>query len=304
MRARNIKPSLFKNEVLGTADPLLTILFEGLWCEADRDGRLEDRPLRLKAEVLPYRNDANVDAMLDWLSEYGFIARYEANGLKVIQVLKFSDHQRPHNNEVESVLPSMEAIKHNQGKKRAQPRKKALRSDSPSLIPSSLIPDSGSLIPDSLSKISIPSGSHSDTSEDVDRVFEHWKVSWDHPKAALDPKRITAIKRALKGYSVADLCACISGYRNSPHHTGQNDRQTVYDDIGLLLRDSAHIDAGIRFAEKPQALTSDLANHNVAVLKGWTPGDSRDDSARRTEISSDHGGSRGGLRKAALAGPH
>lgn len=147
MRARNIKPSLFKNEVLGTADPLLTILFEGLWCEADREGRLEDRPLRLKAEILPYRNDADVDALLTWLKDFGFIARYEANGLKVIQVLKFSDHQRPHNNEVESVLPTMDAIKHNQGKKSAQPRKKALRSDSLLLIPDSpsLIPDTGSL---------------------------------------------------------------------------------------------------------------------------------------------------------------
>jgi hypothetical protein len=145
VRARNIKPSLFKNEVLGTADPLLTILFEGLWCEADREGRLEDRPLRLKAEILPYRNDADIDAMLTWLKDHGFIARYDANGLKVIQVLKFSDHQRPHNNEAESVLPTMDASKHNQGRKPAQPRKKALRSDS--LL---LIPDSGSLIPDPL----------------------------------------------------------------------------------------------------------------------------------------------------------
>lgn len=148
MRARNIKPSLFKNEVLGTADPLLTILFEGLWCEADREGRLEDRPLRLKAEILPYRNDADIDAMLKWLSDHGFIARYEALGTKVIQVLKFSEHQRPHNNEVESVLPPMDAIKHNQGKKPAQPRKKTLspKEESTSLL--MLDTDSGSLIPD------------------------------------------------------------------------------------------------------------------------------------------------------------
>jgi hypothetical protein len=142
LRARNIKPSLFKNEILGTADPLLTILFEGLWCEADRDGRLEDRPLRLKAEIFPYRNDADIDVMLNWLSLNGFISRYEAQNTKVIQVLKFSDHQRPHNNEVASVLPPMEASKHTQGKKSARPRKKALRSDSPSLIPDSLNLDS------------------------------------------------------------------------------------------------------------------------------------------------------------------
>lgn len=153
-------------------------------------------------------------------------------------------------------------------------------------------------------EVSIPSGSHSDKSEIVAQVFEHWKSIWNHPRAALDLKRTAAIARALKGYAAEDLCTAISGYRNSPHHTGQNDRQTVYDDIGLLLRDSAHIDAGIRFAENPQALTSDLANHNVAVLKDWTPLESRDENGRRPEISGDNGSIGGSLRKAALAGPH
>ena len=41
-RARNIKPALFKNEILGVADPLCTLTFQGLWMLADRDGRLEN----------------------------------------------------------------------------------------------------------------------------------------------------------------------------------------------------------------------------------------------------------------------
>ena len=49
-RARNVKPGFFKNELLAECEPLARILFEGLWCEADREGRLEDRPRRLKAE--------------------------------------------------------------------------------------------------------------------------------------------------------------------------------------------------------------------------------------------------------------
>ena len=46
-RARNIKPALFKNEVLGVADPIATLLFIGLWTLADRRGILEDRPLQI-----------------------------------------------------------------------------------------------------------------------------------------------------------------------------------------------------------------------------------------------------------------
>lgn len=303
MRARNIKPSLFKNEVLGTADPLLTILFEGLWCEADRDGRLEDRPLRLRAEILPYRDNANVDAMLDWLAERGFIARYEAQNTRIIQVLKFSDHQRPHNNEVVSVLPAWDASKHSQGKKSAQPRKKALRSDSSSLIPSSLIPDSGSLIPDPLM---LPSEAMSDAKppDDVRRVFDHWRQVWNHPSAALDPKRRATIARALKGYAAADLCESISGYLNSGHHAGQNDRNTIYDGLHLLLRDADHIDAGLRFAREPPELSSKLTQHNVAVLQNWRPPELRNETPGYSEIPSGNGDLERDVRKRTLPANH
>lgn len=105
-RARNIKPGFFKNEVLGVADPLYSLLFEGLWVLADRAGRLEDRPLRIKGEVFPYRDGLNVDAMLNWLDSNGFIRRYTAQGKKCILVLEFVKHQNPHKNEAESELPA------------------------------------------------------------------------------------------------------------------------------------------------------------------------------------------------------
>lgn len=105
-RARNIKPGLFKNEVLGVADPLLTLLFEGLWLLADREGRLEDRPLRIKAEVFPYREGIDMNAMLGWLETSGFIRRYRVSGLAFIEVVAFVKHQNPHKNEPESVIPS------------------------------------------------------------------------------------------------------------------------------------------------------------------------------------------------------
>lgn len=104
-RARNIKPGLFKNEVLGVADPLLTILFQGLWVLADREGRLEDRKLRIKAEIFPYRDGVDVDSLLNWLMNEGFILRYETNGSKYIQITNFKKHQNPHKNESPSEIP-------------------------------------------------------------------------------------------------------------------------------------------------------------------------------------------------------
>ena len=95
-RARNIKPSLFKNELLGVADPLLTILFISLWCLADRRGRLEDRPLRIKAETFPYREGIDINGYLTELSRLEFIQRYKEDNIDIIQIVNFEKHQNPH----------------------------------------------------------------------------------------------------------------------------------------------------------------------------------------------------------------
>ncbi|MBX3288352.1 MAG: hypothetical protein KF855_03310 [Acidobacteria bacterium] len=105
-RSRILKPSLFVNEILGEADPLLTILFAGLWTLADREGRLEDRPLRIKVHVFPYRVIEDFDGMLDWLAENGFIVRYEVEGQRYIEILKFVEHQNLHKQEADSKIPA------------------------------------------------------------------------------------------------------------------------------------------------------------------------------------------------------
>jgi hypothetical protein len=92
----------------------------------------------------------------------------------------------------------------------------------------------------------------------VERVFGHWKETLGHPRANLDPKRRKLIASALNLFSEADLCAAIAGYKLSPHHMGQNDRSTVYDDIGLILRDTAHIEAGLGFYRTPPPKLSEV----------------------------------------------
>jgi hypothetical protein len=107
-RARNIKPALFKNELLGTQDAMVTLLFISLWTLADRRGILEDRPLRIKAETFPYREDVkapDVNGYLTVLQQLGFIRRYEACGMRLIHILNFEKHQSPHKTERPSSLP-------------------------------------------------------------------------------------------------------------------------------------------------------------------------------------------------------
>lgn len=105
MRARNLKPSLFKNEILATSDPIYAWIFEGLWCLADREGRLEDRPRRIHLEINAGRAYETTENSLAWLAANGFIQRYTAELVDCIQVLMFSRHQKPHQREAPSVLP-------------------------------------------------------------------------------------------------------------------------------------------------------------------------------------------------------
>lgn len=154
MRARSLKPGFFKNEVLGSADPLLSILFEGLWCCADREGRLEDRPLRLSAEIFPYRRrigEKQVDRMLQWLHDQKLIARGIVDEVRYIQVLEFKKHQRPHSEETPSKIPALTPYigeptsppRVNVGKRGGE-----RKSEQDALTPDSLTPDSRLLTPD------------------------------------------------------------------------------------------------------------------------------------------------------------
>ncbi len=106
-RARSIKPGFFKNEKLADLPVAARLLFAGLWTIADRAGRLEDRPKRIRAEVFPYDNH-NIVKLLDSLCGAGFIVRYRANGCDYIAIPTWDKHQNPHKNEVESTIPAPE----------------------------------------------------------------------------------------------------------------------------------------------------------------------------------------------------
>lgn len=155
-RSRNIKPGFFTNDDLGELEPLARLLFAGMWTIADRSGRLEDRPKKIKAEVLPYDN-CDAEAFLAQLAERGFILRYEAVGKRFIQILAWGKHQNPHCKEAASTIPAPdghvdeqeeEQVKHGASTVQAQVEHSPLP-ERAGLIPDSLnlIPDSSPLIP-------------------------------------------------------------------------------------------------------------------------------------------------------------
>jgi len=151
VRARNIKPGFFINEDLAEVDAHGRLLFIGLWCLADREGKLEDRPKRIKGEL--FRYDAIsyeiVDEQLSKLNELGLIIRYEIDGLRYIFIPNFLKHQSPHYNEKPSTIPDPLLTKvestSNQGSNKEPMQGGSLPPDS--LNPDSLNPDKKDMSP-------------------------------------------------------------------------------------------------------------------------------------------------------------
>lgn len=164
-RARNIKHGFFTNDRLAECDPLARILFAGLWTIADREGRLEDRPKRIKAELLPY-DDCSGEELLGQLAKAGFVNRYTVGGSAYIQIINFLKHQNPHVKEAPSTIPAPEGtVSKPVSSEQAKVDNDASTVQAPdkhsaSTVLSRLIPDSGFLASDSLPLIP-DSGFHS-----------------------------------------------------------------------------------------------------------------------------------------------
>lgn len=109
-RIRYIKPDFFKDEDIAQLDHKTRLFYIGLWGLADKAGRLEDRPLRLKVEIFPYEN-IDAEKCLSNLaqpkptSKQPFIIRYEFDSKRYIQIVAWDKHQKPHHTEADSQIP-------------------------------------------------------------------------------------------------------------------------------------------------------------------------------------------------------
>ncbi|MGK0703339.1 hypothetical protein ACSFCW_07585 [Yokenella regensburgei] len=190
-RSRNIKPGFFTNDELAECSPHARLLFAGLWTIADKEGRLDDRPKKIKALVLPFDN-VDCDELLQQLNDRKFIQRYQVQDGAYIQITNWKKHQNPHCKEAPSEIPEYCEADTKQEEEQAKEDESTIKeqcndganeeqvtdkqrasekhgastvqepvennlnpADSLNLIPDSLnlIPDSLNLIPDSLNLI-------------------------------------------------------------------------------------------------------------------------------------------------------
>ncbi len=104
-RIRYLKPEFFTDEDLCELPFQTRLTFAGLWCHADKSGRLEYRPRYLKAMIFPYDN-IKIEKELEILSNgKGFIDIYEIENKQFIQIIHWDEHQKPHHTEKDSQIP-------------------------------------------------------------------------------------------------------------------------------------------------------------------------------------------------------
>ena len=228
MRSRNIKPGFFKNEQLAEVEPYGRLLFIALWCMADREGRLDDRPKRIKVESLPYDDlsDQKINALLAKLQEYNFIQRYSIKGKKYIQITKFNKHQNPHLKETPSTIPAPEIPVQAQELPEQAPDSGTSTMQAPEIpvqapeIPerARLIPDS--LIPDSPFSESLSPAAPGEPGKGTDGFSKFWEA-YPRKVGKLDAQRAWKKKGTPR---VEYILEAISRQRTSPQWTRDGGR--------------------------------------------------------------------------------
>lgn len=91
-RIRTVKPEFFTSGSVTAVSPLARLLFIGLWCEADREGRFQWSPRSLKLRYLP-ADDCDGHALLDELAREGLITYRDTEGDQCGWVVDFDQWQ-------------------------------------------------------------------------------------------------------------------------------------------------------------------------------------------------------------------
>ena len=180
MRARNIKPDFFRDAELAEVTVETRYLFIGLWCLADREGKLKDHPKQIRFEVFPEtKTKDDIEIMLKALVERDLIIRYAVDNKRYIKVTNFLKHQSPHTTEKKSEIPEPNV---------------SSRETTLSNVDIPLNPDCGILNPESVLKASSP------PAPPYQKIIDLWNAHAPEllPRASLTETRKPKIKTAWK----------------------------------------------------------------------------------------------------------
>lgn len=247
-RIRTIKPEFFTSESVLSVSPLARLFFIGLWCEADREGRLKWKPKTLKFRYLPADN-VDIDQLASELEENDMIKVYSVSDVDYCEVTGFTTHQVVNNRERASEFPSRlcdasttreprvkaEGRKGKEGKegkgKEGNENNMSAKADNDQVIDAGDHADHG--------PAKVPSNN-----DHID-IFNYWRdvMRKDPSRTSFSPKRLKAVKARLKDFSVEDIKMAILNCSRDPWSMGQNDRGKPFNDLELICRTSEKLES-------------------------------------------------------------
>ena len=103
-RIRTIKPEFFTSEDIVSLSPLARLFYVSLWCEADREGRMDWKLGTLKMRYFPGDN-CDMQFLANELIDGGLVIVYEVDGKQYAEIPSFKTHQIINNRESDSTRP-------------------------------------------------------------------------------------------------------------------------------------------------------------------------------------------------------
>jgi hypothetical protein len=169
-----LNPKFFTDRRVLSLEPLERLLFQALWCDSDCTGYLVDEPFEIKIRYMP-ADTIDVEVSLSRMASLGLIDRHEKLGRRVIRVVNFSKHQKPHPKEQPS------EIIHGKPGKIPASKKQVLAS--PALSSSSSSSSSPSF-PSESESVNEPAEPVEDAAADVSKTLVPLKPKPDDPFAS------------------------------------------------------------------------------------------------------------------------
>lgn len=276
-RARNIKPGFFANEDLVELPYETRLLFIGLWTLADREGRLENRPKRIKMALFP-ADSMDVGCQISALQKCGFLRCYTSNGIDVIQIENFVKHQSPHGLEKDSELPDENGFytvnERNKAKLITGVFKlvKSLDSVAEQLDNSSktvLKPDQNALNPDSLNPDSLNPDSKKAPSAEFSQEFEDaWAAYPERPGASKKESFKAWNARIKAGANPEDMIQGVASY--AAYVKGKKIEPEFIKQPVTFFGPAEHFKSDWRFTDSPNARASphreSIAEKNERIM--------------------------------------
>jgi hypothetical protein len=103
MKIRSVRPEFFADPTMVELTPEARLLYIGLWCYVDDDGRGEWLPKQIDGQIFPLEG-VDIYALLGQLVSTARIVRYSDGDRDFFYIPTFTEYQRP-NRKYESKLP-------------------------------------------------------------------------------------------------------------------------------------------------------------------------------------------------------